>query len=552
MMDWNNTSSPELSTSASRGRRPMHSRRIQFALATLTGILYWLALPMPGIWPFSFVFAAPLLIAIEGQSAKERFLLGWWSGAIGIGGSHYFIAETLTLLAKLPWVAAIPVFLLYTAWVSLEMGVFCLGAGWLRNSKRKLWIVSVPLWFTLVERLHPVVFRSLTSNTLWDIPILVQSLELWGSSGLTACLIFVSCCMAHTWSEYRDGNHPRPWQSMMVAAILWIALIAYGYIRMQAIDETEADETIRVLLVQPNVTVDEKRYSNGNVRLDVYKRTRSLTRAAMESKPDLVVWPEGALPITYDASFLQTPRPEGAKRSIREQLTRDIHQFAETLNTSFVFGSLRLEDGKKRNAALYVNPDRAETQYYDKHQLVLLAERLPFADIFPSLTTYIPGAAHHQPGDALTVFWVKGTPWVPSMCSDALFPRFTSRSLVHAQDPRAVLLNLTNDVWFGDTAEPTTHLMMQSPRAVENRSWLIRSTNSGITAIFDPNGVLRAKTTAFEATTLTFDIPIVAHPLTPYQRFGDWPALGLAMLLFLLRWRESRHHRQEVADTVEN
>jgi apolipoprotein N-acyltransferase len=495
---------------------------------------------MPGIWPFSFVFAAPLLVAIEKQATKEQFLLGWWAGIIGIGGSHYFIAETLTLLAKLPWIAAIPAFIAYTAWIGLQIAFFSVGMGWLRRTKSALWLVSGPLWFTFVERTHPVVFRSLTSNTLWEVPILVQSLEWWGSSGLTACLIFVSCCLAHAFTQYRERVSEHPWRPLIYAATLWCGLFVFGHFRMQAIDDVTAEEHLRVSLVQPNVTVEEKRYEHGQVRIDVYKRTMALTRDAMKNNPDLIVWPEGALPITYDPQVLKHSGAQSKTPSIRTRLTRSVHKFAKAIRTPLVFGSLRLHEGRKRNAALYIDPKRTDTKYYDKHKLVLLAERLPLADLFPALTSYVPGAAHHEPGDEFTTFWVKDTPWIPSMCSDALFPRFTSESLSRVQDDRAVLLNLTNDVWFGNTSEPTVHLMMQSPRAVENRSWLVRSTNSGITAIFDPNGVIRARTEPFETATLTYDLPIVSHAPTPYQRYGEWPLLMLGTLLLLLTIRQQQ------------
>jgi len=297
---------------------------------------------------------------------------------------------------------------------------------------------------------------------------------------------------------------------------------------------------VRILLVQPNVSVEEKRYKSGRTRIAVYQRTMALTRNAIETMPDLIVWPEGALPITYDSQLLASKRKRTRSASIRERLTRGIHGFAKKLNVPFVFGSLRLQDGKKRNAAVYIDPRTTRPEIYDKHHLVFLAERLPFADVFPSIADYIPGAANHQPGTQNTVFWVKDTPWVPSMCSDALFPQYTSLSLTETNDSRAVLLNLTNDVWFGDTSEPTVHLMMQSPRAVENRTWLVRSTNSGITAVIDPNGIVRARTNPFESTTLTYDIPVVAHPPTPYQRYGEWPLIMLGMLLMAIIVR-ARH-----------
>ena len=488
-----------------------------YLLAIATAAAGWVIYPRVDLWPFVFVLVAPLLVAIEGQGAGKRFVLGWIAGTVLTPGSHYFIAETLVNLGGLPWAAAVPVFLLYSAWSGIQLGLFALGASVLRRfGGHWLWLVTVPVWFALLERWHPVWFQAYISNVLWHVPVLTQSLEIVGPSGLTALVVFVSCALVHALEAVR-ASRPRPWLVPAAALALWVVLGIWGAYRMQTFASAPADRTIRVALVQPYVSVAEKRNPPVALRRKIWDRTIALSRGALEPKPDLLVWPEGALPFQYERDAWT--KPFSGRESLRTRLSRRLHELAANLDLPFVAGGLRTEDGRVRNSAVFFRPGREGSQTYDKRKLVLLAEKVPFGDSFPGLVESLPGASHHAEGDRYEHFDVAGSRWVPSMCYEAVFPTITREALAEAGG--GVLLNLTNDVWFGDTSEPSVHLMMQVPRTVENRVWLVRSTNSGITAIVDPTGTIVARTDQEKPDVLRFEVPIQPFGPTFYHRFGD-------------------------------
>jgi len=508
----------------------------------------WLAYPNFDLWPLVFVANTPLMFAARGQAPRRRFLLGWIAGTVLTLGSHHFIAGTLVNLGGLPWAVALPVFFLYSAWSGIQLGLFTLGYGWLRtHGGRWLWLLTVPLWFALCERLFPVWFQAYISNVLAPAPRLIQSLELIGPSGLTALVMLAQCALV----DALERPHPARWRTPALALTVWVVIAVWGQTRIAAVRAAPIRHTTTVTLLQPNMTIAEKISPNWAVRERVWDRTVAMTRAAAQSHPDLLIWPEGAFPFTYERDAWRTPRHDPELLSVR--YSRRLHRLAKSLNLPFVAAGLRRQDGKLRNGSFFFTPGDPESLCYDKRKLVLLAERVPLADTFPSLPKKLPGASHYVPGETFRHFVAHGVRFVPTMCYDAVFPAFMRAALAF-KGGGDVLLNLTNDVWFGATSEGYVHLLMQLPRAVENRTWLVRATNSGVSAIIDPTGKIVAQTAQDTQTTLTHTLQIPELPPTFYHRYGDLIVLllgALAALATAFRVYQSRRSSLEPTRPLE-
>jgi apolipoprotein N-acyltransferase len=249
-----------------------------------------------------------------------------------------------------------------------------------------------------------------------------------------------------------------------------------------------------------------------------HERHLAQTRELLAAGPlDLVVWPETAY-----------------IRGIRRPLPVAGKPIAAELTVPILFGgsSVREVDGRKvtANSAFLVGADGMVRDVYDKNLLIPLAETVPLGALFPPLARALP---HTQSFAASTETpALRLGPWrlaVP-ICYEVVRPDFVRR-MAAAANPH-VLVTIANDAWFGDSQEPWIHLALARLRAVEHRRYLVRATNSGVSAVVDPTGRLIAQTGLLTRENLR----AVVHPLegrTVYARVGDWPgvlALALAAL----------------------
>ena len=172
---------------------------------------------------------------------------------------------------------------------------------------------------------------------------------------------------------------------------------------------------------------------------------------------------------------------------------------------------------------------------YDKTYLLMFGEYLPFGDIFPILYDLSPNSGHFSAGTHVRPLtlgpWRISTP----VCYEDVLARFT-RKMVREAKPH-VLINLTNDAWFGDSQEPWIHLVLSRYRAIEHRRYMVRSTNSGISAVIDPLGRVVAQTGLLTRENLRYDVHMLEGD-TVYGRIGDWPgwlALAAIFAMFIRR-----------------
>jgi apolipoprotein N-acyltransferase len=169
---------------------------------------------------------------------------------------------------------------------------------------------------------------------------------------------------------------------------------------------------------------------------------------------------------------------------------------------------------------------------YDKTYLLMFGEYLPFGDMFPVLYELSPNSGRFTAGAHVRPLtlgpWRISTP----VCYEDVLARFT-RKMVREAKPH-VLINLTNDAWFGDTQEPSIHLALSKFRAIEHRRYLARATNSGISAVVDPMGRVVARTGVLTRENIRYDVPMLEGE-TLYGSLGDWPGwLALGAILWML------------------
>jgi apolipoprotein N-acyltransferase len=189
------------------------------------------------------------------------------------------------------------------------------------------------------------------------------------------------------------------------------------------------------------------------------------------------------------------------------------------------------------NSALLTDARGRVVGRYDKHFLLPFGEFLPFGDWFPILYRWSPNSSRFEQGTRLEPLRIGSHEIATFICYEDVIPGFV-RSIVRSGTPD-LLANLTNDAWFGDTSEPWIHLALAKSRAIEQRRYLVRSTNSGVSAIIDPLGRVVVQTRPFEAVALRGEIAWL-RPKTPYNVWGDAPLWVLAAFGLVLAFRPLR------------
>jgi apolipoprotein N-acyltransferase len=241
------------------------------------------------------------------------------------------------------------------------------------------------------------------------------------------------------------------------------------------------------------------------------KKHLRLSRTVKSENPDLIVWPESATP--FYLFFDKRP-------------TEMVMAGIEEADIDFLVGSPSVaRQGEKViyfNSAYLISPNTKNVSKYDKTHLGPYGEYVPLERWLPFLGKLVAQVGDFQPGKPGKILpWKKDALGI-QICYEVIFPAL-SRKLV--QNSATLLINITNDAWFGTTSGPYQHFSMTIFRAVENRRALARAANTGISGFIDPVGRILASTRLLEEAALTRPLPMLRQ-ITFYTRFGDLFALA--------------------------
>ncbi len=485
-----------------------------YGLSILGGVLYFLGWAGFGFWPLSLLCLVPLWGALElglGRTWRHSLAVGWLYGIVTCAGGYHWLVEFLEVFSGYGYAASALIWLAFSAYLGFNFAVYGLVYRALRRRGWQTSIVAIPT-LLLIEWLYPSLFPTYLSNSLHLQTTFVQIADLGGPMLITCVMALVNLSVYETWRwRRRHCNAPKLVWGLTVAAVICTAI--YGTLRIGQVEaETEAAPVLRMGIVQVNMGIFEKRTEAIEGRRRHLEQSRQLEA---EGELDLLVWPESAY-------------VDGLPREVASNVSR----VRQDLKTPILFGgvSTELVDGKRKlyNTVFLIDDEGMVRSTYDKTYLLMFGEYLPFGDVFPILYTLSPNSGHFTAGSHVRPMtlgeWRISTP----VCYEDVLARFT-RKMVREAKPH-VLINLTNDAWFGDSQEPRIHLLLSKYRAIEHRRYMVRATNSGISAVVDPLGRVVAQTGLLTRENLRYDVHMLEGE-TIYTRFGDWPGwLGLAAI----------------------
>lgn len=463
----------------------------------------------------SLIALGPLLWTID-QPPRRLFLWTWLFGGLAAGFHLWWLWFLIVPIETVTRVLLnIGVALLF-AYLGLYTAVFAVLV-------RRIGLWSAPLVWPVLEyartQLQIAFPWDLLGYSLTPYVSLIQPASLGGVFLVSGWIVLINLLV------YRLLRRPR----RVVSAVLLILAFA-GPLLQYWLRLRPKDHGVRVAVVQPNVSPFDKGDLNSRER--ILDDLVGLTRAAASSRPKLAIYPETATLLDVTKSTAIGPRLRSA---------------ADSLGLEIFTGTPLYDDSNKtwHNGAVLIRPrEWPPAQRYYKMRLVPFSEKIPYVDELPLLRRILGTAdmGNWSRGTSPTLFRWSGGTLGCLICYEAIFPAPARTYAIQGAD---LLVNVTNDGWFGRLPGAHQHKEMSFMRTVETGLPLVRCANNGVSAVVDPYGQVLARTGFFDQEVLISHVPRPAAA-TPYRRSGDWfVAIAAAITLVGLGVRLARDRRRQ-------
>lgn len=483
------------------------------ALAMAGGVLLFLSFPKYGSGFLAWVAFIPLFGALKGvASIRQGLLLGFIAGMICHIGLIYWITYVVVNYGYLPVSLGITLMILLACYLSLYTALFAAGIVFFQQ-KINLCLAAPVLWICL-EYCKSYLLSGFPWENLGYSQYLnkyiVQFADIAGVYGLSFLIVLTNAVFFELIS--------RKTKKEIIAAAMIIFILAgvlfYGVHRSRQVDAfLKNAPTMEVSIVQGNI--DQAVKWNDSFQKETINIYEQLSLQNRPAAGGLIVWPETAVPFNYQDANEDQNR------------VRDI-----SLKTKswFIFGSTSYENSKDEikyyNSAYLLSPQGEIKGKYNKVHLVPYGEFVPLRTVFPFIGKLTAGMGDFTAGAGYFPLIMDNKKIGVLICYEGILP-FAAGT--YKKDGAELLINITNDAWFGATSAPFQHFSMAVLRAVETRLYLVRAANTGISAIVDPKGEIIAGTNIFQTTAIKGKVKYSNIP-TIYAKYGD----VLVVVCFLL------------------
>lgn len=502
-----------------------------FFFALLCGLLYFLSFPKFGFGVIAWIALVPLLVALNNVSSLSRaLLLGWTAGITAHVGMLYWITHVVVNYGYLPLYLGVILMVLLAGYLSVYFAFFAVGIVYFRG-KAPLVLAAPVLWVCL-EYLKSCLFTGFPWENLgysqFSNLLFIQMADITGVSGLSFLIVLLNVAFFTLLAE----RSKKALALALAVFFLWSGVYSYGALRIRQIRQImDHAQGMDVSLIQGNIEQAVK--WNENFQAETIRIYEELSLRGAKTPGALVVWPETAVPFNF-----QEPGDLQAR----------VSQLPSRAKSWLLFGSMSYAAASGGtdyfNSAYLLSPGGDLRGKYDKVHLVPYGEYVPLRKMFPFVSSLASGIGDFAAGKGFDPLQMDERKIGVLICYEGILPQAARQYKNAAAD---VLVNITNDAWFGRTSAPYQHLSMSVFRAVETRLCLVRAANTGISALVDPTGRILAQTGLFERDKITGRIPLIQTP-TFYARYGDWFVwagfIGLAgLFLWSLIRRERNVHR---------
>ncbi|WP_411991797.1 apolipoprotein N-acyltransferase [Agarivorans sp. DSG3-1] len=496
---------------------PVLTPRLRLLAALLSGLIAPFAFAPYGLWPLMPLSLLFLLLLLKPE--QSGFKLGLCYGLGWFGYGIHWVHVSMAEFGGMPLFVSLALMVLLVGYLSLYPALACwLANKWQGKRSAMFYLLWFPACWLLSEWLRSWVLTGFPwlqpGYSQIDSPLSTIA-PIFGLYGVTWLVLLLAAGGALI---IRQSGKTRWLASAVVVTPLLIGLIFKGH------SWTTAQQPLTVALVQGNVPLDIKWLPQNRAASLLMYQQETL---AIENA-DVIVWPESAIAaLEYEViDFLH--ELDGQLLNKQQALITGV--IAHNLQTNAYYNALvtlgqQSKEAGASSAYYYENPNR----YYKNH-LLPIGEFVPFEDLLRPLAPFfnLPMSSFNRGDTQQTNLEVKGHQWLAAICYEIAFGELLRPQFSEQTD---AIVTVSNDAWFGTSIGPKQHLEIAQMRALEFGRPVVRSTNTGVTAIIDRFGKVQQHAPEYKQLTLSGEVT-PATGITPYQRFGLWP-ISLVVLLGL-------------------
>jgi len=488
-----------------------HIGYMNLFLGVTSGVLFFLSFPKHGIGILAWISLVPLLFALKDAGVKEGVILGFVTGIVANIGLMYWITFVVVHYGYLPYYLGIVIMLLLAAYLSIYFAVFAAGMVYFAG-KGIPRIIAAPVLWTCLEYVKSHFLTGFPWENLahsqYLYKTLIQVADVTGTFGITFLIVVVNVITFDAISNKLKGK--LVWGEIVLGCCVVLMVSCYGYLKIQQIEEAgKTAEALDVAIIQGNI--DQNIKWNPRFQYETITAYKYLSLQKQSSRSGLTVWPETAAPFFFQEE----------NNRMRDEIT----SIAQTSGEWLLFGSpsyVKECDGDDDcvallNSAFLLSPHGKVAGQYNKVHLVPYGEFVPLRKLFPFISKLVVGVGDFRPGKGYYPLTMNRYKIGVLICYEGIFP---DAGRTYKKMGADLLVNITNDAWFGNTSAPYQHLSMTVFRAIETRLYIVRSANTGISAVIDPTGRIVSKTDLFTRTALRDRVKFI-HYETFYATYGD-------------------------------
>jgi apolipoprotein N-acyltransferase len=497
----------------------------QIACAILSGILICFSFPTvlfswhaPDLGWLAWIALVALILVIKNSSPRRAFSMTFITGFVAYAGSIYWVYRAMNAYGGMSSLLSILVLVLLVVILAIYLAFASFTARFIELRWRGEFIALFPVCWVAIEYCRNYFpcngFPwSNIAMSQWSSLHVIQIIDIVGVYGLMFLIVWVNVMIAEIVEKIRGHKVNMFVPKLAVTAALFAAVFIYGTVRLNEWTQAKSsDGVVKIGIIQGNIPQDEK-WVEEKLAENLHKYRRA-TRKLRDAAVDLIIWPEASFPWPMSTEIKSIdPRVLGLDQN-------ELNEFPYVM-----FGVLtKRPDGEYHNSAILFDAKGERRGLYHKVHLVPFGEYVPYERVFFFARKLAEPVGSFIAGGSYDPIMAAGAKAGPLICYEDVFPEISRKMVKRGAQ---LLINITNDAWYGVSSAPYQHMALAVFRAVENRRYVLRSTNTGVSAIIAPSGRLEMETGIFEDALIVAPVRL-NDKITVYTKLGDWFAWACA------------------------
>ncbi|MEC4676369.1 MAG: apolipoprotein N-acyltransferase [Nitrospirota bacterium] len=493
-------------------KKIIDKKGLKYLPAFISGILIVAAFPVFDLYLFAWIAFVPLMLALWKENPAQAFVSGFIFGITYFFGTLYWIYYSINYYGGASFLSSILIVVLLCCYLALYPAVFSWLFCVLFKRTRLPALLLAPILWVVLEFLRSYLFTGFPWSSIgysqYNFLSMIQISDITGIYGISFLILSVNGAVVDFILLRKRVSEmplfPLAYTVVGFSVLLLLLILTFGYGTWR-LGQDRPGGVVKVGVIQGNIEQDKK--WEPLYQKEVLDTYIGLSGEVAGPSPDLVIWPETALPFIfgYDA-----------------ENTAKLLDFQKGLGSYLLFGSItvKAETGEGpllANSALLLDPEGKIVYKYDKIHLVPFGEYVPLKRILFFLNKMVAGIGDYAPGDQYLKAETEFGDFATLICYEIIFPGMVRKFYTSGGD---FMVTITNDAWFGKTAGPYQHFSMAVFRAIENRKPLVRAANTGVSGFIDSSGRILARTSLFQRQILTGGIK-TDGTMTVYTKYGD-------------------------------